>query len=129
MKVLTTLVPWAPLVARVLVGGMFVMSGMDKVTNFTAVVAFAGSAGLPSPGVAVAIAIAVEVLAGLSVLLGYRIFWGAVALAVFTVIVSFVFHGDFTDQMQQIIFTKNMGIVATLLYMMRFGSGKLSIEK
>lgn len=129
MKVANTLLPWAPLVARVLVGGMFVMAGVGKVTNYAGTVAFAGASGLPSPEIAIALAIVIEILGGLSVVLGYRIFWGATALAVFTVVASFVFHGNFADQMQQLLFTKNMGIVAALLYMARFGSGKLSIEK
>lgn len=129
MKVTHALLPWAPLVARILVGGTFVLAGINKLQNFDATVGFAQSMGIPSPEIAIVIAIVIELLGGLSVMLGYRIFWGALGLAVFTVIVSFLFHANFADPMQQTLFTKNMGIVAALLYMVRFGAGRMAIEK
>lgn len=127
-KAVHTLLPFAPLVARILVGGMFLMAGIQKITAFDGMVAFAGSAGLPYPTLAIALAIAIEVIGGLSVILGYRIFWGALALAVFTVVASFIFHADFADPVQKMYFIKNMGIVSALLYMVRFGGGRLSID-
>ncbi|MBI2617896.1 DoxX family protein [Candidatus Kaiserbacteria bacterium] len=128
-NVVHTLLPFAPLVARVLVGGMFLMGGIQKITGFAGMVLFAQSAGLPSPELAITIAIVVEILGGLSVILGYRIFWGALALGIFTIAASFIFHTNFADQVQQMFFIKNMGIVAALLYMVRFGAGQFSIEK
>lgn len=128
-KAVHTLLPFAPLVARILVGGMFLLGGIQKITGFAGMVAFAQSAGLPSPEILITLAIIIEVLGGLSVIFGYRIFWGALALAVFTVVVSFIFHADFTDTVQQMFFIKNMGIVAALLYMVRFGAGRFSVEE
>lgn len=128
MNIAQSLIPFAPLVARVLVGGMFIQAGIMKITGFAGMVAVAQSIGLPSPDIAIMVAIAIEILGGLSVLFGYRIFWGALALAVFTVVVSFIFHGNFNDQLQTLLFTKNMGIVAALLYMTRFGAGRLSVH-
>ena len=132
MKIIQKLLPWAPLVARVLVGVPFLMAAFNKITNFTGTVAYAQSVGLPAPELAIMIAIVIEIMGGLSVLFGYRIFWGAMLLAGFTVIVSFAFHGDFSGDssgIQKLLFTKNMGIVAALLYMSRFGTGRGSIEK
>jgi len=126
---MNVVLPWAPLIARILVGGTFVLAGVNKISNFAGTVQFAQSMGLPSPEIAIVIAIIVEILGGLSVMLGYKIFWGAGALVVFTVVASFIFHGDFADPAQKLLFTKNMGIVAALLYMTRFGSGKMSIER
>lgn len=128
MNVLTSLLTWTPLAARILVGVMFLIAGFSKLTNFSGTVDFAQSAGLPLPVVAIVIAIAIELLGGLSLVLGYKIFWGALSLAIFTLIASFVFHGNFADPMQQLLFTKNMGIVAALLYMSHFGAGKGSLE-
>lgn len=105
------------------------MSGLDKLANFAGTVQFAQSVGVPTPSLAILIAIVIEVVGGLSILFGYRIFLGAILLAGFTIIVSLVFHRDFSDQIQQLLFVKNMGIVAALLYMSRFGAGRGSIEK
>ncbi len=122
-------VSWLPLIARILIAVPFLMAAFNKITNFAGTAEFAASAGLPAPDVAIVIAILVEIVGGLSVLLGYRIFWGAIALAVFTVVASFVFHADFADQAQQLFFMKNMGIVAALLYMAHYGAGKGSLDK
>jgi len=129
MKATHALLPWAPLIARVLVGGTFVLSGINKLQNFDAMVGVAQAAGIPSPEIAIVLALVVELLGGLSVMLGYRIFWGALGLLVFTVLTSFIFHADFADPMQKVLFTKNMGIAAALLYMTRFGAGKMAVEK
>ncbi|MAF59528.1 MAG: DoxX family protein [Candidatus Pacebacteria bacterium] len=123
------LLPWGPLVARIVVGGFFIMSGVAKITGFAGIVAFAASAGLPAPALAIMIAIVVELLGGLSVLLGYKIQWGALALALFVVATAVLFHADFADQAQQTAFMKNLAIAGGLLYMARFGPGKMSIEK
>jgi len=125
------LLSWAPLVARILVATPFLVSGYQKITNFAGAVGYAQFAGIPATEVAILAAIAVEVIAGLFVLFGYRILWSALVLAGYTVLVSFIFHGGtfFTDQIQQFFFMKNMGIVAALLYMARYGSGKASMEK
>ncbi|MEX0652357.1 MAG: DoxX family protein [Candidatus Paceibacterota bacterium] len=120
---------WVPLVARILIGGMFIMAGFTKITSFAGTVDFAASAGLPLPALAIVIAIAIEILGGLSILLGYKIFYGAASVALFTLVASFIFHGNFADPMQQLLFTKNMGIVAALLYMLHFGAGEYSVEK
>ena len=79
---MNTLLSWAPLAARILVGGMFVWAGYLKIVGYTAMVAYAGMV-LPSPEIAIIIAIVVEILGGLSILLGYKIKWGALALAAF----------------------------------------------
>ncbi|OGG54399.1 hypothetical protein A3D62_00530 [Candidatus Kaiserbacteria bacterium RIFCSPHIGHO2_02_FULL_49_11] len=125
---MNALLSWAPLVARILVGGTFIWAGYQKIVGYAGMVTFAGTA-LPAPEAAIVVAIVVEILGGLSVLLGYKIKWGALALAVFTVVASLAFHADFANQVQMMFFIKNMGIVAALLYMAQFGAGKYSMDK
>ena len=120
---------WAPLVARVLIGALFLQSGILKVLNFADMVAIAQSVGVPMATTAIVLAIVIEILGGLSVLLGWNIKWGALALGVFTLVATYYFHFNFADQMQTILFTKNMGLVAALLYMAHFGAGKFSVGK
>ena len=124
-----TMLPWAPLVARILVATPFLMAAFTKITNFAGTVQYAQSVGLPAPNLAIIASIVIEIVGGLSILFGYQIFFGAMLLVGFTLLVSFIFHRDFSDQIQQLLFMKNMGIVAALLYMSRFGAGKFSIRK
>lgn len=123
------LLPWGPLLARIFIGGLFLISGIAKLTGFAGVVAFAESTGIPAASLAIILAILVEVLGGLSVLLGYKIKVGATLLAIFAIATAILFHADFADQAQQALFMKNFAIAGGLLYMVRFGAGKMAIEK
>ena len=52
----------------------------------------------------------------------------AIAIAVFTVAASLVAHTDFADQIQLLMFLKNLSITGGLLVLAAFGPGALSID-
>lgn len=52
---------------------------------------------------------------GLSVMLGYRARWGAIALIVFLLPATLIFHGDFSQKTQIVMFLKNTAILGALL--------------
>src|SRR5688572_19583005 len=118
---------YGTLLARFLVGGFFLYSGIAKAMGFAGTVGFIGSVGLPMPEVLAVLTILVEVGAGAALILGFHMGLAAAALAVFVVLASFIFHGPGSwsaDPMQQMNFLKNMCIVAALLYMMAYGAGE-----
>jgi putative oxidoreductase len=117
-----------PLVGRVLIGGMFFVAGIQKVTGFDGMVGFAASVGMPYPTVAIALAVLIEIGAGAMVILGWRIRDAALALAVFTVVATYYFHSNLSDQMQMILFTKNAAILGGLLYVASFGAGRFAVS-
>lgn len=120
---------FGPLLARILIGGMFIMSGVQKIFAFEGTVFFTESVGMPYPAVAVVLAILFEVLGGLSILLGWKIQYGAIALILYTALASYYFHSNFADQIQMAFFIKNMAIIGGLLYMTAFGAGHFSLGK
>jgi len=120
---------WAPLAGRILIGGMFLMAGVQKLMNVSGTAGYIESVGLPLPMLGAVIAIVVEIVGGLTILSGFKIRIGALLLAFFTLIVTFIFHADFADQAQVTLFTKNMAIVGGLLYMAHFGAGPFSYKK
>lgn len=120
---------FGPLIARILIGGMFLMSGIQKIFAFEGIVAFTESVGMPYPAVAVVLAMLFEILGGLSILLGYKIGYGATVLIVHTLVASYYFHTNFADQVQMTFFIKNMAIIGGLLYMTAFGAGHFSLGK
>ena len=104
------------------------MSGIAKIFNFEGTAGYIASVGLPFPELGVIVAIVIEVLGGLSILFGFKMYWGANLLAIYTLIAAVIFHRDFADQNQMIHFMKNLAIAGGLLYAAHFGAGIWSID-
>ncbi len=116
----------ALLLARILMGALFVISGIQKFQGLDGVTGYIGSAGLPAAGVLAWLTAILEVAAGVAIILGYYFKEAALALAVFVLLASFIFHNPNTwadNAMQQTMFLKNMAIMAGLLFMAAHGAG------
>ena len=121
------------LVGRILLAALFIPAGLSKITGFAGTAGYIASKGLPLPEVGAAIAIAVEVLAGLALLFGFGTRVAALALAVFTLAATFIFHNFWArpaDQvmMQQLMFMKNIAVVGGLLVLAAHGAGRFSVD-
>jgi len=112
----------ALLIARVLMGGMFLMAGVSKLQGIDATAAFIASAGIGAPVFFAWFAAIFETVLGLYIIVGRCFRRSAILLALFTVVISFIFHSP-SDPAQQLMFTKNMAIVAGLLFMAAHGAG------
>ena len=119
---------YVPLLGRVLLGLIFVMSGMTKITGFEATQQQMAAQGMPLTAVFLVGAIIVEVLGGLSVILGLWARAGAAALFLFLIPATHIFHTDYSQQTQMIMFLKNLSIMGGLLLVMAFGSGAYRIR-
>ena len=118
-----------PLASRFLLAAIFIASGLGKLAEPAATQAYIASVGAPLPLVAYAIAVIVELGGGVMLLLGYRTRMVALALAVFTVVAGVLFHNNFADQIQMIMFMKNLAIAGGLLHVVAFGAGGLSVDQ
>jgi putative oxidoreductase len=114
------------LVARILIGALFLFAGLGKIKTFTGVAIYIGSAGLPVPEVLAALTIAIEIAGGAALIVGYRIGAAAAALGTFTLLASVIFHhpGLWKDPVQQIMFMKNLALVGGLIYVFAYGPGE-----
>ncbi|MFB6248545.1 MAG: DoxX family protein [Salinibacter sp.] len=119
---------YVPLLGRVLLGLIFVMSGLTKITGFEATQQQMAAQGMPLTAVFLVGAIAVEVLGGLSVILGLWARVGAAALFLFLIPATLIVHTDFSQQTQLIMFLKNLSIMGGLLLVTTFGSGPYRIR-
>ncbi|MBE9182837.1 DoxX family protein [Oculatella sp. LEGE 06141] len=72
--------------------------------------------------------VSIELVGGLSLLLGYKARPGAIALIVFLIPATLIFHTDFSEQMQQIMFMKNLEILGGLLMVIQYGSGNIGLR-
>jgi putative oxidoreductase len=125
---------FAALVARILLSGMFIYSGFGKVMGFAGTAGYIASMGLPLPEVMTAGAIAAELGGGLLLLLGLKARWAALALFLFLIPATLIFHkfwGVAPDlaRNQQIHFLKNVTIMGGMLMVWAFGPGRLSLDR
>ena len=72
--------------------------------------------------------IAVEVLAGLAVILGWNTRLAAFLLAGFSLLSAVLFHANFGDQTQMIMFMKNLALAGGFLMIVSHGAGPWSID-
>lgn len=121
------------LVGRVLMAALFLPAGVSKIAGFAGTVGYIASKGVPLPEAAAIIAIIVEVGGGLALILGFKTRWAALALALFTLIATFMFHNYWTlpaDQqmVQQLMFMKNIAVIGGLLTLAAWGAGAWSMD-
>ena len=113
--------------ARACIAAIFVLSGVSKIGAFEATQGYMAAFGLP--GALLGPTIAFEILAGLAVLLGIGARQAAFVLAGFSIVTALIFHRDFGDQIQQIMFLKNVAMAGGLLLLAKYGSTSLSLER
>ena len=116
------------LLGRILISALFVPAGFSKITGFSGAVAYISSKSVPLPEVAAAIAILVELGLGLLLLIGLQTRWAALGIALFTLVISFIFHAFWSDPSQSLMFFKNMAIVGGLFAFAAFGGGGWSVD-
>lgn len=117
-----------PLLGRVSMAMLFVVSGVGKVAAPAATIGYISSAGLPLAPLGLAIAVIVEV--GFSALLVLGLFTCPVAavMAGFTIATAVFFHADLGDQNMLIHFLKNVAIAGGFLQVVAFGAGPYSLD-
>ena len=119
---------YLPFAGRVLLGLPFAMSGLGKLAAYGSTTQMIGTAGLPFPALAFAVAVAVELGGGLLLVAGFRTRFVALALALFSLATAVSFHANFADQNQMIHFLKNIMLAGGLLQIVAFGAGAFSID-
>ena len=112
--------------ARVLASTIFIVAGFGKLgAGYAGTQAYMASAG--APGALLPFVIALEIGGGLSLLLGFQTRLVAFLLAGFCIISGMLFHTG-ADQIQQIMFMKNLAMAGGLLAFTVFGAGRLSLD-
>jgi putative oxidoreductase len=115
------------LLARILLGVFFVMSGWGKITGYAGTAAYMTMHGVPT--ILLPLVILTEFGGGLAIILGFFTRWVAVALAGFTLLAALMFHNDLGDMNQFINFMKNVTIAGGFLVLFTTGAGPLSVDQ
>ncbi|MES3000536.1 MAG: DoxX family protein [Pseudomonadota bacterium] len=121
------------LIGRVLIAWLFVPAGWGKIAGFAGTAGYIASRGVPLPEVAAAIAVAAELGLGLLILIGWQTRWAALGLALFTLVITFIFHNYWAVEaaqqaMQKGNFNKNLAICGGMFILSAFGAGRFSLD-
>lgn len=120
---------YLPLLGRILLAAIFLMSGLNKIMDPQGTQQYMASMGMTTATMLFYLgAIILEVGGALSLLLGYWTRIGALALIVFMIPTTLIFHANFADQNQMIHFMKNLAMLGGLLYVWAYGPGSISLD-
>jgi putative oxidoreductase len=121
------------LIGRALLALLFIPAGWGKLMGFAGTVGYIASKGVPLPEVCAAIAIFAELGLGLALLVGFKARWAALGLAVFTLVITPIFHNywavpEAQVMMQKLNFFKNLATAGGLMVIAAFGAGRFSLD-
>ena len=117
-----------PLVARLLLASIFLISGIGKIGASEATIGYIAAMGLPFPTLGYLTALVVEIGGGLLLVLGFQTRLTALALALFSIVTGLIFHSAVGDQNQMIHLLKNIAIAGGLLQVVAFGAGAYGLD-
>ena len=123
----STLEKLAELAGRVFLAAIFLISGLGKIGAYAGMAAYMASMGVP--GALLPLVIATEVLGGVAIIIGWKTRIVAFLLAGFTLLSGVIFHSNFADQIQTIMFLKNVAIAGGFLLLVANGAGPLSLDR
>ncbi len=114
------------LMARILLAAIFFMSGLGKISAYAGTQGYMESQGVP--GMLLPLVIGFEILVPVLLVIGWQTRYAALALAGFSIVTGLMFHFDFGDQMQSIMFMKNLAMAGGFILLFIHGAGELSLD-
>ncbi len=122
----TSLAKLAELTGRVFLAALFLLSGIGKLGAYAATAGYMASVGVPRGLLPVVIGL--EIGGAMAIIVGWHTRIVAFLLAGFTIVSALIFHTHFADQIQMIMFWKNISIAGGLLLLVVHGAGPLSVD-
>ncbi|WP_429072253.1 DoxX family protein [Aeromonas veronii] len=116
----------ALLAGRVLLALMFVMAGWSKIGGYAGTQGYMEAMGVP--GFMLPLVILLELGGGLAIMLGLFTRSLSVLLAGFTLMAAFIFHYQPAEQMQMLMFMKNVSVAGGFLALAAAGAGAFSLD-
>ena len=113
-------------VGRLLLSILFLIEGLGKISMQENVITYMEDYGVP--GILFLPATALEILFPIILIVGYKTKWAASVMALFTFTVAIIFHSDFNEEMQLIMFLKDIAIAGGFMIIVVYGPGKISLD-
>jgi len=115
------------LIGRILISALFLISAFNKIFSLDGTIGWMEGFGVP--GFLLYPTIALEIILPIFVIVGYQTRISAGLLAIFCLATAFIFHFNFSDQIQLILFLKNLGLAGGFLFIVANGTKDWSVDK
>ena len=115
------------LIGRVLISSLFLVSAFNKIFSIGGSMDWMEGFGVP--GFLIYPAILLEIILPIFVIIGYKARVSAGLLAIFCLATAFIFHLDFSNQMQLVSFLKNIGLAGGFLFIVVNGTRDWSVDR
>jgi putative oxidoreductase len=116
------------LIGRILLGLIFLNSGVGKIGNLEGTAQYMAKFGMSHTSFFLFGAIVFELVGSISVILGYFTRLGALLILLFLIPTTLIFHTNFSDRIQMIMFMKNVSMFGGCLFLFATGAGRLSLD-
>lgn len=123
---MTTLNSLAAPVGRILIALIFLLSGISKLSAYEGTQGYMEAMGIP--GGLLPLTILFEVGFSLAIIIGFKTRIAALALAGFSLVTAVMFHSALGDQIQFIMFMKNIGLAGGFLFLVAHGAGAYALD-
>lgn len=114
------------LLGRIMLALIFILAGVGKIMDPAGTAGYMTAMGVPATLLWPTVAL--EIAAGLALIVGYKVPVFAFALAIFSISAAVLFHSDFGDKMQTILFMKNIALAGGLLLLSVSGTTAYSLD-
>jgi len=111
---------------RLLISLMFLMSGLNKAGNYSNTSGWMESMGVSSSFLPLVILL--EIVGALAIILGWQTKISAFLLAGFFLVSALIFHSDLSNQVDMIMFMKNIAIAGGFLFLVAGGAGNYALD-
>ena len=115
------------LIARVLISSLFLVSAFNKIFSLGGSMGWMEGFGVP--GFLIYPAIILEIILPIFIIVGYKARISACLLAIFCLATAFIFHLDFSNQMQTVSFLKNIGLAGGFLFIVANGTKDWAFDR
>ena len=115
------------LLGRILISALFLISAYNKLFSIDGTMSWMEGYGVP--GFLLWPTIILEIILPVLIIIGYKTKVSAIILAIFSIATAFIFHLDFSNQMQVIALLKNLGLAGGFIFIAVNGPKDWAFDK
>lgn len=118
------------LLGRICISGMFLWTAYEKIMHWNTTMTYMKTKHVPQVGIVMPVCVALQVIGGLSVLIGWHAHLGAVLLLIVALFSAAKLHAFWSYQgdvreVEKALFMKDVAIIGGLLLILAMGAGHL----